>query len=403
MDWLLSSLPLAAAEGAAEILTTLFVVLLAAKIGEELFRRLGQPGVVGMIVAGIVLGPSLSGLIEMADVLDAFAELGVVFLLFWVGLETRVSELRQVGATALKIGVLGFLIPLAAGVALGFALGEGAATAVFIGAALVATSVGITSAVLIDLGLVDTPAARAILGAAIIDDILALLLLSVAEGAAGGGGVDVAEIALVATMTAAFLAFFAFFGTRLARNRPHLLEVPRFPNAPLLIAVMICLGMAALAAQIGLAAIIGAFLAGMILAETADQHPLEEKIEPLYELFPPFFFVVVGLQVDLGALASGGAIGLLVLVTAIALISKYGGAWLGARKLGSTEAHFIGLGMVPRGEVGIIVAEIGLVAGAFDDELFAVIVVMSVLTTVLAPPLLRRTGSRLQMGPELTT
>lgn len=388
--------PVAAAEGAAEILTALFVVLLAAKIGEELARRLNQPGVVGMIVAGIIIGPSGLGLIETGDVLEAFAELGVVLLLFWVGLETRVSELRAVGRSAALIGTVGFLVPLVAGVAMGLALGEDGATAIFLGAALVATSVGITSAVLIDLGIVDTPASRAILGAAIIDDILALLMLSVAEGAAGPGGVDLLEIGVVGGMTVAFLGFFAFFGTRLARQRPQLLSVPSFPSAPLVVSVLICLGMAALAAQIGLAAIIGGFLAGMILAETRDQHPIEEQIEPLYQFFPPFFFVFVGLQVDLSALGELDALLLLGVVTVIAVISKFAGAYLGARGLGRDGARLAAIGMVPRGEVGIIVAEIGLVAGAFDAELFAVVVMMSILTTLIAPPLLRRAAAELR-------
>lgn len=391
--------PLAAAEGAAEILTELFVVLLAAKLGEEAARRLGQPGVVGMIVAGIAIGPSGLGLIEVGDVLESFAELGVVLLLFWVGLETRISELREVGRSAILIGVIGFLVPLAVGVALGFALGEEAATAIFLGAALVATSVGITSAVLIDLGIVNTPASRAILGAAIIDDILALLLLSIAEGAAGDGGIDLLEIAVVAGMTVAFLGFFAYFGTRLARKRPQILSAPSFPSSPLVVAVLICLGMAALAAQIGLAAIIGAFLAGMILAETRDQHPLEESIEPLYQFFPPFFFIVVGLQVDLGALGELGALALLAAITLAAVVSKYAGAYVGARSLGPAGARVAAIGMVPRGEVGIIVAEIGLVAGAFDDRLFAIVVMMSILTTLVAPPLLRRAAAGLSDGP----
>lgn len=389
-------IPLAAAEGAAEILTELFVVLLAAKLGEELARRLGQPGVVGMIIAGIAIGPSGLDLIEVGDVLEAFAELGVVLLLFWVGLETRISELREVGRSAVMIGVIGFLVPLAVGVAIGFALGEEVATAIFLGAALVATSVGITSAVLIDLGIVNTPAARAILGAAIIDDILALLLLSVAEGAAGDGGIDVVEIAVVAGMTVAFLGFFAYFGTRLARERPQILSAPSFPSGPLVVAVLICLGMAALAAQIGLAAIIGAFLAGMILAETRDQHPLEESIEPLYQFFPPFFFIVVGLQVDLGALGELGALALLAVITLAAVASKYAGAYAGARGLGPAGARVAAIGMVPRGEVGIIVAQIGLVAGAFDDRLFAVVVMMSILTTLMAPPLLRKAATGLE-------
>ena len=386
--------PLAAATDVAGVLTDLFVVLLAAKIGDELFKRLGQPGIVGEILAGVLVGPSVIGVVEPGEVLEVFSELGVVFLLFWVGLETRLSEMREVGRTALSVGVLGFAFPLVAGVALGFAIGEDASTSVFIGAALVATSVGITSAVLIQLDLLKARASRTILGAAVIDDVLALMLLSIAVGLAAEGGVDLGALALVLLLSVAFVAFFALGGTRLLQRRPGLLHEPRFSESPLLPAVLICLGLAAFAAQIGLAAIIGAFLAGMIVAETRDQHPIEEEVAPLYAFFPPFFFAFIGTEVDLAALASGGTLLLLAGVTVLAIVTKYAGARLGARSMGPDDATLVATGMVPRGEVGIIVAGIGSSTGAIDDELFAVIVGMSILTTLLVPPVLRRLAQR---------
>lgn len=381
------TIPLAASP-VADILTDLFVVLLAAKLGEELFKRLGQPGIVGEILAGVVVGPSVIGAVEPGEALEVFAELGVVFLLFWVGLETRLSEMREVGRSAATVGILGVIAPFAGGVALGFALGEDTSTSLFLGAALVATSVGITSAVLIDLGALRTRPARTILGAAVIDDILALILVSVAAGVAADE-VDVGGIAAVIAISLAFVAFFALGGTQLLQRRPRLLHAPRFSESPLLPAVIVCLGLAAFAAQIGLAAIIGAFLAGMIVAETKEQHPIEDEIAPLYAFFPPFFFAFIGTQVDLGALADAETLLLLAGVTALAAITKFGGAWLGARSLGRREAALVGVGMVPRGEVGIIVAGIGAATGVVDEQLFAVIVGMSILTTLAVPPLLR--------------
>ncbi|HEX7292318.1 MAG TPA: cation:proton antiporter [Conexibacter sp.] len=381
----------AAAEGdLAGVLLDLFVILLAAKLGDELLKRLGQPAIVGEILAGVLIGPSVLGWVEPNEVFRVFAELGVVFLLFWVGLETRLSDMRAVGAAATRVGVLGVAFPFAGGIALGYALGDGDAEAIFLGVALTATSVGITSAVLIELGVVQTAAARTILGAAVIDDVLALLLLAVATGLADNGGLDVGDLALVVAIALAFVAFFALVGTRVTQRWPRLLHAPRFSESPLLPAVLVCLGLAALAAEVGLAAVIGAFLAGMIVAETRDQHPIEREVAPLYALFPPFFFAFIGAQLDLGALADGGALALLAGLTALAIATKSVGAWLGARRLPTRERSVVAIGMVPRGEVGIIVAGIGASAGVVGDERFAVIVAMSVATTLLAPPLLRR-------------
>lgn len=380
----------AAADGVvAAALVDLFVVLLAAKLGDELFKRLGQPTIVGEILAGVVIGSSVLGLVEPTETLEVFAELGVVFLLFWVGLETRASELAEVGGTAALVGLLGFVLPLGGGVALGVGLGESAATSIFIGAALVATSVGITSAVLIGLGALESRPARVILGAAVVDDILAMILLAVAAGLAAEGGVAATEIVVVVALALGFVAFFGLGGTRLLRRQPQLLTRPRFSESPLLPAVLLALGLAAVAAQIGLAAIIGAFLAGMMVAETKEQHPIEDEVAPLYAFFPPFFFVFIGIQVDVGAFADPGTLALLTGVTALAAATKFAGSWLGARGLGGRDATFVAVGMVPRGEVGIIVAGIGRAADVIDDQLFAVIVGMSILTTLAVPPLLR--------------
>ncbi len=381
--------PVLAATPVGDVLLDLFVVLLAAKAGDELFKRIGQPAIVGEILAVVVVGPSVLGLVEPTEVLEVFAELGIVFLLFWVGLETRLSDIREVGRAALLVGVLGVALPFAGGVGLGLARGDDVDTSVFIGAALVATSVGITSAALVELGALRTAASRTILGAAVIDDVLAMILLAVAAGLAAEGGVDATEIAVVIVLALAFVAFFAIGGTRFMRRQPQILKAPRFSESPLLPAVILCLGLAALAAQIGLAAIIGAFLAGMMVAETKEQHPIEDEVAPLYAFFPPFFFVFIGTEVDLGTLADPGTLGLLAVVTALAVATKFAGAWLGARSLGSRGAAFVGVGMVPRGEVGIIVAGIGRASGVIGDELFAVVVGMSVLTTLIVPPVLR--------------
>jgi len=382
--------PLAAATEVSDVLLDLFLVLLAAKVGDEIFKRIGQPAIVGEILAGVVIGPSVLGIVEPGEVLEVFAELGVIFLLFWVGLETRISEMRAVGTTALKVGTIGVALPFAGGIGLALALGEETSTAVFLGAALAATSVGITSAVLIQLGLIRTRAARTLLGAAIVDDILALILVAVATGMAAEGGLDPTELLVVIGLALGFVAFFALGGTRLMAHRPQVLKEPHFSESPLLPAVILCLGVAVLAAQIGLAAIIGAFLAGLMVAETKEQHPIEDEVAPLYAFFPPFFFALIGIQLDLGALIDGETLALLAAVTAVAALTKLAGAWIGARGMERREAWIVAVGMIPRGEVGIIVASIGAAAGVVDEQLFAVVVAMSILTTIAVPPVLRR-------------
>jgi Kef-type K+ transport system membrane component KefB len=382
-------LPFAAAD-TASVLTDLFVVLLAAKLGDEVFKRIGQPAIVGEILGGVLVGPSVLGLVEVGEVLRVFSELGVVFLLFWVGLETRLSEMRAVGKAAVAVGGAGVVVPFLAGIGFGLALGESSETSVFLGAALAATSAGITSATFLDLGIGKTRAARTVLGAAVVDDVLALILLSVAVGMAADGGVDAGKILLALGVAIAFVAFVALGGTRLLQSRPRLLEAPRFAESPLLPAVILCLGLAAFAANIGLAALIGAFLAGMIVAETKDQSSIEEEVRPLYAFFPPFFFAFIGIELDLGALFDGHALWLLAAITVIAALTKLVPAYLAARNLGRSEAAIVGVGMVPRGEVGIVVASIGAAEGVVDAELFAVVVGMAVLTTLVAPFGLRR-------------
>ena len=382
-------LPIAAAD-AAGVLTDLFLVLLAAKLGDEVFKRIGQPAIVGEILGGVLIGPAVLGWVEVNEVLRVFSELGVVFLLFWVGLETRLSEMRAVGRVAVAVGSAGVVLPFLGGLGLGLILGESTETSVFLGAALAATSAGITSATFLELGIARSRAARTVLGAAVVDDILALILLSVAVGMAAEGGVDIGDIALALGVALAFVAFVALGGTRLLSSRPQLLEAPRFADSPLLPAVILCLGLAAFAAEIGLAALIGAFLAGMIVAETKDHTSIEEEVRPLYWFFPPFFFAFIGIELDLGALFNTETLLLLAVVVVLAAATKLVPAYLAARPLGRNEAAIVGVGMIPRGEVGIVVASIGAAEGVVDAELFAVVVGMSVLTTLIAPFVLRR-------------
>jgi Kef-type K+ transport system membrane component KefB len=278
---------------------------------------------------------------------------------------------------------------VAAGIGGAFALGASTATAVFIGAALAATSVGITSAILVELDLQSGPAGRTILGAAVIDDVLALMILAIATGIASEGGVSVGEIALLLGLSVVFLVVFGLGGSRLLQKRPAILEAPRFADSPLMPAVLICLGLAVLSAEIGLAAVIGAFLAGMIVAETRDQNSIETEVAPLYAFFAPFFFATIGAQLELGSLADADNLLLLAAITIVAVLTKYIGAWLGGGSLAKRDRSIVSVGMIPRGEVGVIVAGLGYAKGAINADIFAVVVGMAILTTLIAPYMIR--------------
>lgn len=399
----MNALPFAAGASSevSDALVALFVLLAAAKIGEEICRRIGQPVVIGEILAGVAVGPYALGLVELSSAVEVFAELGVIFLLFWVGLETRLADIRAVGRSATQVGVFGVVLPVFAGIVAALAFGEPIETALFLGAALAATSVGITSAILLELKLQDGRAGRTILGAAVIDDVLALLILAVAIGVASDGGLDWVDLGLLVVLSAGFLALFGLGGSKLLQSKPELLEKPQFASTPLLPAVLLCLGLAVLAQEIGLAAVIGAFLAGMIVAETREHNSIEREIEPLYKFFAPFFFAVIGAQVDIGEFTDLKVDALLVGLTALAIVTKYAGAWLGASALNRDERSIVALGMVPRGEVGVIVAGLGYTQGVIAADLFAVVVGMSILTTFLAPYLIRRSARRsgLASGP----
>ncbi|MET0230323.1 MAG: cation:proton antiporter, partial [Rhodanobacteraceae bacterium] len=226
------------------------------------------------------------------------------------------------------------------------------------------------------------------LGAAVIDDILAMLLLGVVTSIGEGGAVHVGSLALVLIQAVGFIAVIGWVGTRVMRAKGDWIERPLNPLSPLSIALAICLGLAFLATELGLAAIIGAFLAGMIASETRKREELEHQTQPLLAFLTPFFFVITGAKIDLSVFASGAALWMLFVVTVIAIVSKLAGGFLGALSLGKRGAMIVGVGMVPRGEVGVVIASLGLAAGVFSNEIYAVIVAMSLLTSIVTPPVL---------------
>lgn len=394
------------------ILVDLFVLFAAAKVAGEVFVRLRQPALVGEVLVGVLIGPHLLGLVGSPDshlldlfggdreaaqhaldvVLDVLAELGVIILLFFVGLETRVRDLLDVGARAALVGVLGVVFPFALGFALIWLVDPVAANdreleAAFVATAMVATSVGITARVLADIGALRTREARIILGAAVADDILALLLLAVVSGL-GEDEFHALDVGLSALAAAGFVVFVALVGTRAIKQYSIHLERLKIAEAPFLVSMIVMLGLAALASVIGLAAVVGAFLAGMMLAEARERFSLEEQARGVYELLVPFFFVIVGTKVNPGAFTDETVIAVALGVTVLAIAGKLLGGGLASAGLPARSAAIVATGMVPRGEVGLVAASIGRGMGVISDDMFSVVVFMSITTTLLAPPVL---------------
>jgi len=388
----------------SNFLLTLFVMLLAAKLLAELFERLRQPAVAGEILAGIIIGPSCLALAAPSDITDVLAEMGVIFLLFTVGLETKPAALFRVGKQAAVVAVLGVVAPLFFGWLLMKAWGSTGIEALFVGTAMVATSVGITARVLSGMGLLDAPTARIILGAAVIDDILGLLVLAMVASAAAGS-VNYLEILTTAGLAIGFTAFVALVGAPVVTRVAPRVEQLRSGQGTFIFAIVLCLGLSVAASYIGVAAIVGAFLAGMALAEVAENTPkMHRQMTGVTEFLVPFFLVNIGMKLSLDVFRSPSVIVLCALITVVAIATKLLGCGLGALNLGVRRAAQVGMGMVPRGEVGIIVAQIGLSLTVIGPEIYGVVLFMAVVTTVIAPPFLKllyanEAAARAEIGP----
>jgi Kef-type K+ transport system membrane component KefB len=369
------------------LLLQLFILFTAAKAGAELFERLRQPAVVGEILAGVLIGPQVLGWVTPDEATIALAELGVLFLLFGVGLETNPSELMRVGPTATAVAIGGVVAPFFLGYAAMTVLDYPFLPSLIVATALVATSVGITARVLASQGRLQEESARIVLAAAVLDDILGLLVLAVVSSFARGS-VNYAYIAATAAAAIAFTVFMVLAGTKVVRRTSSTVESLRIGHSQYVVSLALCLGLAVLAGYMGVAAIIGAFLAGMALAEQSEVTGLNRRIENLTEFLVPFFLAGIGMQLNVASLGKPSVIGLCLLITALAVLGKVVGCGLPMIKRGRLMALQVGMGMVPRGEVGIVVAQLGLSMGVLSADLFAVVLFMAVATTMLAPPIL---------------
>lgn len=387
MNWLLSTFVVASNPEQLTLPLAMLVIFGSAKLLDEIFERLNQPGIVGQILAGIVIGPSVLGWMAPSMFLSRLAELGVMFLLFRVGLEVKSSDLIKAGPRATAVAVLGVIVPFFAGWGLLSLWGKTRIESIFVGAALVATSVGITAQVLAAKGLLQERASKIILGAAVIDDILGLLVLALVSSLAKGA-VNLLELGLTAVFAIGFTLVVVKWGTAaMGRVLPRLNQKLRAGESQFTAAVVLMFALAVLSVYAGVAAIIGAFFAGMMLSESVEQR-VHDLTQGVTEFLVPFFLAGIGLHFNLATFRNWRILWLTLLIVLVAVLSKFIGCGLASLRLGRTTALRVGVGMIPRGEVGMVVAQIGLSLGVIAQGIYDAVVFMSIATTIIAPPLL---------------
>ena len=377
----------------AGLLLTLVAIFITTKLLGELAQRVGQPAVLGELVAGVLLGASVLGVLNPTDpIIFAFAELGVIVLLFEIGLHTDVTSLLKVGKTAATVALVGVALPFAFGYWVAHALGLPGLPALVCGAAMTATSIGISARVLSDLGQLERPEGQVVLGAAVLDDIVGLIILSVVAAIVGGGIVTVGSVSRTALIAIVFVVAAVVVGGKLAPPAFRVVERIKTAGALGLIALAFAFGLALIADSIGSAVIIGAFAAGLVLHPTPQRHEIEDATTKIGFFFVPIFFASVGAAVQLEALTDPRALligGSLVVAGVLGkVVAGYAPVWFRGNKL------LVGVAMVPRGEVGLIFAQMGLASGAITPGLFAALMIMVMVTTFVTPPLLTRIVGR---------
>lgn len=387
-------------EGSASAVTVPIALLLvfgSAKLMAEICEWLGQPGIVGEILAGVLVGPAVLEWVQPSELLSALSQLGVMFLLFRVGLEVKSAELVRVGGTAAAVAFLGVITPFLVGWGIMWLWAAPRIESIFVAAAMVATSVGITAQVLASKGLLNYTASKIILAAAVIDDVLGLIVLAIVSSMARGS-INFAELSLTALAAIGFTFVVAKWGTQaMGQLIPRLQQRLRAGEVQFNLAIVALFALALVAVYAGVAAIIGAFLAGMALSETLETR-VHDLVHGVSELLIPFFLVGIGLHLNLAVFSEARTILLTLVILVAAVLSKLVGCGLGALRLGWSDAVRIGAGMAPRGEVGLVVAQIGLGLGVIPPQIYGVVVFMAVATTILAPPMLNRAFRDLRPG-----
>ena len=387
--------------GVAAILAMLVAIFVGTRLLGELAQRVGQPSVLGELIAGVILGGSVLGIVNPADpVIATMAEIGVIVLLFAIGLETELASLARVGTTAVAVAIAGVVLPFAFGYGSAIALGLDQIPALVCGAALCATSIGISARVLSELGWLDTSEGKVVLGAAVIDDIVGLVILAVIASLVSGDPPTVWSVTRIAGIAVAFVVAAVLVGSMVASPIFRHIERIRTPGALGVFGLAFAFLLAWLAALAGSAMIVGAFAAGLVLHGVHSRHDIEKATTTIGHFFVPVFFASVGAAVDLKALMDPRAllVGGVLIVTGIVgkVLAGFAPFWFKGNKL------LVGIAMVPRGEVGLIFAQMGLAAAAINAGEFGAIMLMVLATTFVTPPALSwlsRKKDRGERGP----
>jgi Kef-type K+ transport system membrane component KefB len=366
----------------------LFFIFVWAKLFGEVFERLSLPAVLGEILAGVMVGPFGARFVVPDDAIYAIAQIGAIFLLFTIGLETNPKDLISVGVTSLWVALAGITLPFLLGLGYMVIRHDSPHEAVFVAAAMVATSVGITARVLGDMHVLQTIAARIILGAAVFDDILGMILLGVVVGLVSTTSTAWAQLIITAIEAIGFAILMMFYAPRVVRRMEPGLERMSTQDAPLIIALAICLGLSYAAVKIGMAAIIGAFFAGLAFAEYSPRWNLRPRAFAINEFLAPFFFFSLGCRLNLAVFDRRLVISAII-ISVLAFLSKLIGCGLPVLRSGWKMALKVGVGMTPRGEVGLIVALIGLQMNVISQSAYALVIFMTAATTLIAPPIMR--------------
>ena len=373
----------------AQELPYILIILVSAIIIGEVFARFGQSQFLGYLAAGILLGPALFDFFPQEnEVISFFATLGLVFLLFEVGLETDFGELKKESLRVIAVAAIGVSLPLLFGWLAIFLWVGDYLPALFMGAAMTATSTGITVAVLAELKKLNSVEGRIILGAVVLDDIIGLVLLSVILGIAEGEGVSFIEIGRTLGLAVLFLGFALFAGRRFAPKLIGLVRQMRSGGFLEASVFIMCLAVALLASEMGLALIVGAFVAGLILEPLEEKEHILVKMDFLKNAFLPLFFVSAGALFDPLALGNIEGLAMFALISVIAVAGKFASGF-GARGVSLRGMSMIGSGMIPRGEVGLIFAASGRLTGVFDEQMYAIALGMIMFTTFITPILLQ--------------
>lgn len=369
-----------------ELLLELVIIILATKIAGFIATKFGQPSVLGEIIVGIIIGPAVLGFVEKNELLHIFSELGVIFLMFFAGIETNLKDLTANLKSALSVASFGVVLPLIAGYFVGIGFGMDPSHSLFLGIVLTATSVSISVQTFRELGQLKTRESATVLGAAIADDIIGLILLAIVLSITVGG----TSISMVLIKQVVFFAIIILCNWKLVPAISKSIDKLKIPDLSMIFAVVLCFGYAYFADFMGISNIIGAFFAGLALANDRHREQFEDKLSPTVSvIFIPVFFAYIGLNVKFDGI--GEHIWLIVILCVVSVLTKIIGGGFGAKITGFNmiSSTLIGTAMVSRGEVALITSSIGLSKGLFSQAYYTPLIIAIVFTTIITPPLLK--------------